>query len=75
MGDLSHPDISWEDHPARHMQSRRFLQSIDNNCLMQVVELPMRRGALLDLGLTKRDGWVENVKVGASLGCSDREMV
>ena len=23
--DFNHPDISWEDHTARHMQSRRFL--------------------------------------------------
>ena len=26
MGDFNHPDISWEDHTARHAQSRRFLQ-------------------------------------------------
>jgi len=25
MGDFNHPDISWEDHTARHTQSRRFL--------------------------------------------------
>jgi len=40
MGDFNHPDISWEDHTARHMQSRRFLQSIDDNFLMQTVEEP-----------------------------------
>ena len=38
MGDFNHPDISWEDHKARQAQSRRFLQSIDDNFLMQVVE-------------------------------------
>jgi len=37
MGDFSHPDISWEDHRARNMQSRSFLQSIDDNVLMQLV--------------------------------------
>jgi len=34
MGDFNHPDISWEDHTARHTQSRRFLQSIENNFLI-----------------------------------------
>jgi len=38
MGDFNHPDISWEDHTARQTQSRRFLQTIDDNFLMQVVE-------------------------------------
>jgi len=36
MGDVNHPDISWEDHTARQVQSSRFLQSIDDNFLMQV---------------------------------------
>jgi len=38
MGDFNHPDISWEDHTARHMQPRRLLQSINDNFLMQMVE-------------------------------------
>jgi len=75
MGDFNHPDFCWEDHTARHMQSRRFLQSIDDNFLMQVLEEPMRRGALLDLVLMDKKGLVENVKVGGSLGSSDHEMV
>jgi len=24
LGDFSHPDISWKDHTARHIQSTRF---------------------------------------------------
>ena len=61
MGDFNHPDISWEDHTARHAQSRRFLQSIDENFLMQVVEEPTRKGALLDLVLMDKEGLVEDV--------------
>ena len=57
------------------MQSRRLLQSIDDNFLMQVVEQPTRRGALLDLVLMNKDGLVEDVKVGGSLSSSDHEMV
>jgi len=75
MGDFNHPDISWEDHTARHMQSRRFLQSIDDNFMMQVVGEPTRKSALLDLVLTNKEGLVEDVKAGGSLSCSDHEMV
>jgi len=75
MGDFNHPDISWEDHTARHSQSRRFLQSIDDNFLMRVVQEPTRKGSLLDLVLTNKEGLVENVKAGGRLGCSDHEMM
>jgi len=75
VGDFNHPDISWEDHAARHIQSRRFLQSIIDNFLMQMVEEPMRRGNLLDLALMNKEGLVEDVKAGDSLGCSDHKMV
>jgi len=43
MGDFNQPDISWEDHTARQAQSRRFLQSINDNFLMQVLEEPTRK--------------------------------
>jgi len=75
MEDSNHPEISWEDHTARHLQSSRFLQSIDDNFLMQVVEEPTRKGALLGLILTNMEGLVENVKVGGRVGCSDHEIV
>ena len=35
----------------------------------------MRRGVLLDLVLTNKEGLVGNVKVGVSLGCSNHEIV
>jgi len=75
MGDFNHPDISWEDHTARLTQSRRFLQSTDDNFLMQVVEEPKRRGVLLDLLLMNKEGLAEDAKDGGSLGRSDHEMV
>jgi len=42
---------------------------------MQVVEDQTNRGALLDFVLTKKEGLVENVKVGGRLGCSDHEIM
>jgi len=74
MGDFSHPDICWKDH-TRHTQSRRFLQSIDDNFLTQVVEDSMSRGVLLDLVLTNKQRLVEDMNAGDSLGCSVCEMV
>ena len=57
MGDFNHPDISREDRTARYTQCRRFLQSIDDKFLTQVVEEPTRKGTLLDLVLTTRRDW------------------
>jgi len=56
MGDFNHPDISWEDNTTRQAQSRRFLQSIKDNFLMQVVEEPTRKGALLGPCINKQGG-------------------
>ncbi|PKU30367.1 rna-directed dna polymerase from mobile element jockey- hypothetical protein [Limosa lapponica baueri] len=71
MGDFNHPDICWEGYTARHVQSRRFLQCIDDNFLTQLVEEATRTGVLLDLVLTNKEGLVEDMKVGGNLGCSD----
>ena len=40
-----------------------------------MVEEPTRRGVLLTLVLTNRNGLVRDVKAGGSLGCSDLVMV
>ncbi|GAB0204618.1 mitochondrial enolase superfamily member 1 [Grus japonensis] len=73
--DFNHPDICWNDNTARHAQSRRFLQSTDDNFLTQVVEEPTGTGVLLDFVLMNREGLVGDVKAGGSLGCSDHETV
>ncbi|PKU46621.1 rna-directed dna polymerase from mobile element jockey- hypothetical protein [Limosa lapponica baueri] len=69
MGDFNHSDICWEGYAARHVQSRRLLQCIDDNFLSQVVEEPTRRRVLLDPVLKNKEGLVEDIKVGGS----DRE--
>ncbi|GAB0209186.1 triadin [Grus japonensis] len=75
MGDFNHPDIRWRDNAAERKQSRKFLECIDDNFLLQVIEEPMRRGAMLDLVLTNKEGLVGDVQLKGSLGCSDHEMV
>ncbi|KAF4803985.1 hypothetical protein TURU_011564 [Turdus rufiventris] len=74
-GDFKHPDICWKSNTARHKLSRRFLESIDNDFLIQVVEEPTRKDLLFDLMLTNKEGLVGNVKVGGSLVYSDHEIV
>ncbi|PKU40284.1 glycerol kinase [Limosa lapponica baueri] len=75
MGDFNHPDICWEGYTARHVQSRKFLQCLDDNFLTYGVEESTRRGVLLDLILKNKEGLVEDIKVGGSLGCSDHEKI
>ena len=56
-------------------RSRRFLESIDNNFLVQVLDTPTRGEALLDLVLTNVEEIVKYIKIRASLGCSDHALV
>ncbi|GAB0176272.1 hypothetical protein GRJ2_000092400 [Grus japonensis] len=75
MGDFNHPDICWRDNAAECKQPRKFLECVDDNFLLQVIEEPTRRGAMLDLILTNKEGLVGDVKLKGSLGCSDHKMV
>jgi len=75
MGDFSHPSICWWYNIAGHKQSRRFLDHAHDEFLLQVTEKPLRRGAVLALVLSSREGLVENVELKGSFGCSDCEMV
>ncbi|GAB0179465.1 hypothetical protein GRJ2_000411800 [Grus japonensis] len=75
MGDFIYPNICWRDNTAGHKQSRRFLECIDDNFLLQGIKELTRRGAVLDLVLTNKEGLVGDMKLKGSLGCSDHEMV
>ncbi|GAB0183226.1 hypothetical protein GRJ2_000787900 [Grus japonensis] len=74
-GDFNHPDICWRDNAAERKQSRKFLECVDDNFLLHVIEEPTRRCAMLDLILTNKEGLVGDVKLKGSLGCSDHETV
>lgn len=69
---FNYPNICWIGNTARHTV-KRFLQCAEDNFLLQVVEERMRRGMLLDLILTNKEGLTGDVKVEDSLGCSDHE--
>ncbi|CAM5155513.1 unnamed protein product [Natator depressus] len=75
MGDFNFPDICWESNTAVHRQSRKFLESVGDNFLAQVLGEPTRGGAFLDLLLTNRVELVGEAKVDGNLGGSDHELV
>ena len=68
MGDFNFPDICWEYNLAQKKQSRRFLECMEDNFLMQMIREPTRGAAPLDLLFTNREGLVGDVEVGAVLG-------
>ena len=75
MGDFNHTDICWISNTARHTGSRQFLQCVDGNFLMQVMDELMKTGVLLDLVFTNMEGLARDVVVGESLGRNKQEMV
>ncbi len=54
-GHFNHPDICWKDHTASCKRSRRLVESIDDNFLVQVLDRPTSGEALLDLPLTNAE--------------------
>jgi len=73
--DFNHSDICWLRSMDSHTRSRQFLQCFDDSFLTQVVEEPTRRGVLLELVSTNKEGLVRDVICGRSLGCSSHKMV
>jgi len=73
--DFNHPDISWKSSTASCRQSRRLLECIKDNFLIQVTESPTRADAILDLLVTSASKLISDIKIGSSLGCSDHALV
>lgn len=55
-------------------QSRRVLECLGDNFLVQVVDRPTRE-VLLALVLTSADELIKEVNMGGSLGCSEHAVV
>lgn len=68
MGDFNHSGVCWKDHTAGHQQSKRFLECLGDNFLLQVVKQPTREGAVVDLVLINKEGPASDVKVIGRLG-------
>ena len=75
MGDFNFPNICWEYNLAQKKQSRRFLECMEDNFLMQLIRAPTRGAAPLDLLFTNREGLVGDVEVRGCPGQSNHDMV
>jgi len=64
VGDFHLPDICWKYNTAERKKSRRFLERVEDNFLMQLVSEPTRGGASLDLLFTNKEGLVGEVVGG-----------
>lgn len=74
MEDFSKLNICWRDNTG-HKQTRKVMECVVDDSLLQMIENPMMRGAMLyALAFTNREGLVGNVELKSSLGCSDQEM-
>ena len=62
----SHPDICWNSGMMGDRQSRRFLESVEDNFLVQVIDGPTQGEALLDLVLISAVECIREVKIGGS---------
>ena len=56
-------------------RSRKFLNHIEDNFLVQVLREPTRKGSLLDLLFVNKEGLMGEVVIGGCLDHSDHEIV
>lgn len=70
MGDFNHSDVCWKNIMASYKQSRRLLERIKNNFLVQVLNRTNQR----DLVLTNTEEVINDIKIGGSLDCSDHAL-
>ncbi|PKU42959.1 hypothetical protein llap_6720 [Limosa lapponica baueri] len=73
-GDFIFPDINWEYHTADTNTSRKFLQHIEENFLVQVLRELSRKGGLLNLLFVSREGLTDKVMIGGCLGHSGHKV-
>ncbi|XP_050792311.1 uncharacterized protein LOC127042868 [Gopherus flavomarginatus] len=75
MGDFNFPDIDWRTSACKNNRGQIFLDVIADGFLHQVVEVPTRGDAILDLVLVSSEDLVEEMVVGDNLGSSDHELI
>lgn len=73
--DFNFLDICWKYNTMEKKQTRRFLECVDDNFLVQVVREPTRQGIPLDLYFVNREGLVGDVMVGSCCGHGDHKVI
>ena len=75
LGEFSHPNICWKSITTSFIQSRKLLESLEDNFLSQVIDSPTRGGVILDLFVTNTSKLISDVNTAGSLGRSDPTLV
>ncbi|KAJ7425385.1 hypothetical protein WISP_23650 [Willisornis vidua] len=73
VGDFIMLDICWEFNRIEERQSRKFLECMEDNFLLQLINEPTRGGSPLDL--QNREGLVGDVVIGGSLVYGNHKMM
>ena len=63
-GDFNLPDLSWYDYSSGTPENQRFLDSMADNDLIQIVDLPTAATGILDLFIVSKDLEVASFKLG-----------
>lgn len=72
---LTHRDIYWKNSEAAHTSSIKFLECREDCFLTQMLDVPTRNEALLEMLLTNQEKLLCNISVNDSLDCSDHNIV
>ncbi|KAM6103455.1 uncharacterized protein LJ206_014212 [Theristicus caerulescens] len=75
MGDFNYPDICWKNNTAAHRSSMKFLECVEDCFFIEMLDVPSRNEALLDLLLTNQENLLCNISVSDSVDCSDDNIV
>ncbi len=71
MGDFNLRDIDWKSLEGTTNASKLFLQTLEDNCLFQLVSEPTRGNNLIDLVITGNPEMVDSVSVELPFSTSD----
>lgn len=63
MGDFTYQEICWKNNTSAHMSSTKFLECVQDCFLVQMLDVPARNEALLDLQLTNQENLLSNTSV------------
>ena len=75
MGDFNHGNIKWDTQQSTWVEDQQFLCLVQDNFLTQHLLEPTRAARVLDIGLSSRKEFVDNVEIQEPLGSSDHNQL
>lgn len=75
LGDFNFRQINWNKMEASSGLTEKFLNTIQDNLLTQIVDEPTRGNNILDLAFVSDPSFVEDCRIDESFGMSDHKSV